>query len=184
MCFGGGGGSILGAILGAAAAPVAGVPVAAGLAGGGLGGALLGSGKQSSPGINVPGAPQPPQAKSELPDQTNFGAQPGAASIPTFLGVNSSQSPIQQRTRLATLGTQGSYGGISRPTQGDYAGQGVGDVAQAYYKNIALRSLTDPSGNPIAGAEISPVEWRYVTEVLGKSKQRDTLEHFLTLLTS
>lgn len=151
-----------------------------------LGGVLGGGGSKSGGGAAPALAPAPkaPQAKSEQPDKTNFGAQPGAAAIPTFLGVNSSMTPLQQRTRLATLGTQGNYGGISRPTQGDYAGQGVGDVAQQFYKNVALRSLTDPTGNPIAGAEISPVEWRYVTEVLGKSKQRDSLEHFLTLLTS
>lgn len=151
-----------------------------------LGGIMGGGGGKSGgggAGVALPPAPQAPKAKSEQPDLTNFGAQPGAAAIPTFLGVNSSMSPLQQRTRLASLGTQGNYGGISRPTQGDYAGQGVGDVAQSFYKNIALRSLTDPTGNPIAGAEISPVEWRYVTEVLGKSKQRDSLEHFLTLLT-
>ena len=153
---------------------------------GGVIGSLFGGGAQGGGGggnVAIPPPPSPPKAQSEQPDATNFGAQPGAAAVPTFLGVNSSMSPLQQRTRVASLATQGNYGGISRPTQGDYAGQGVGDVAQQFYKNVALRSLTDPSGNPLAGAEISPVEWRYVTEVLGQSKQRDTLEHFLTLLT-
>ena len=55
-----------------------------------LGGILGTGGSSGGAGVNIPPSPAPPVAKSEQPDKTNFGAQPGAASVPTFLGVNSS----------------------------------------------------------------------------------------------
>jgi hypothetical protein len=172
--FGSVGGGLVGSLLGG--------PLGA-IVGGGVGGSLFGGkdkgGAPSAPNVT---APQPPKAPSEQPDTTNFGAQPGAMELPTFLGINSSMSPLQQRSRLATLSTSGGFGGIARPSVGTYAGQGLGDVAQAFYKNIALRSLTDPSGNPVQGSEILPVEKQYMTSVLGQPLQRDTIEHFLTLL--
>lgn len=178
MGFGGGAGSIIGTVVGA----ITGNPwiaATAALAGNQLFGGSRGGG--GGAGVAVPGAPTPPQAKSLEPDKTQFGV-PGAMEAPTFLGVNSSMTPLQQRSRLATLASQGTYGGIARPNVGTYAGQGLGDVAREYYKNVAMRSLLGPGGAPLEGAEILPVEWQYLARGLGQERRGDSVAHYLTLL--
>lgn len=129
------------------------------------------------------GGPAAPQAESEKPDRTQFDV-PEEQAPPTFLGISSSMSPTQQRARLATLGTQGDYGGIPRPREGPYAGMGIADVAQSYYRNIALRSLLDEQGLVRGDASILPVEWEYLERLSGQPRRRETTEHYLTRLTA
>lgn len=133
---------------------------------------MSGGGSKGGGEIQMPAAPSPPAAKSEQPDKTNFGAQPGALSPPTFLGINSSLSPEQQRSRIATMALSGDDAGFR------------GQEAQDYYRNVAQRSLTDPTGAVLPGASPLPIERQYATQVLGRSFRGDSTENFLTQLLS
>ena len=144
---------------------------------GAITGGLGGSGKSGGSGRSgtamlAPAAPTPPAAKSLAPDKTNFGAQPEMISPPTWMGLNSSMTPEQQRSRVATMALAGDNSAYRS------------DEASNYYKNVAQRSFTDPEGNIVEGAAPLPIESQYVQNVLGRQLSNDTTANFLTQLLS
>lgn len=146
-----------------------------------LGGGGSGGGIASAPGVQ----PAPPESSRTAPDLTTFERPTEALSIPTFLGLSSSMTPTQQLSRIATLGTQGSFGDIRSPREGPYAGKGASDVAKEYFKNLALRSFTNQSGSPMNENSLLPVYEQYLSQALGQPpiEGRQALPHFLTRLT-
>lgn len=150
-------------------------------------GPLLFDGGGSSSGVaSAPGAePAPPTSSRTAADLSTFERPSEALAVPTFLGLNSSMSPSQQLSRIATIGTQGSFGDIRSPKAGPYAGKGSSDVAKEYFKNLAFRTFTNQSGAPMNEPGLLPVYEQYLSQTLGQPpvEGRDTLAHFLTRLT-
>lgn len=100
---------------------------------------------------------------------------------PTFAGFSSALSPEQNLTRAATLLTQGQFGNFARPTEGPYAGMGSADAVKSFYKNLALRHYTDPSGGVLGGINPSDIEWQAAEQLGGPQKDR-TLGRYLQIL--
>lgn len=144
---------------------------------------VFGGAQQNQPPLPITPAPEPPESTRTAADLNQFG-RPEALSVPTFLGINSSMTPSQQLSRIATLGTQGSFGDIRSPTEGIYKGQGASDVARKYFKNLALRTFTNQSGNPMNENDLLPIYEQYLSESLGQPpiEGRTGISHFLTRL--
>ena len=161
------------------------------LGGGGGGGPLgglgsmfgLGGGSSSTSPAPV-AAPAPPAAPSLAPDRGDFSSERGSASgmeVPTFLGINSSMTPQQQATALATRAT--SLGNaLPTASAGPYAGQSGSDVLKKFYKNLALNMYTDESGKVRKDASISDIERQMAEQTFGLKLQNSTAQNFLTRL--
>lgn len=139
----------------------------------------------SAPNVNTPPAPKPPEPKRAAPDLETFERPGEGAALPTFLGISSSMTPGQQLSRIATLGTSGQFGDIRSPAQGPYAGQGAGDVAKSYFRNLAIKTFTDEAGKPMSDMSLLPVYEQYLSQTLGQPalEGRSGVGHFLTRLT-
>lgn len=129
-------GSFLPALVGGVGGFFAGGPQGA-LAGASLGSSLLGGSKKSSaPAPNIGPAPFTP-------------TRPGASSRPSSLGDLSGLDSTQERSALATRGTQGG---------------GLGQDEQSYYLNLLQRNIIDESGNVGSTESFLPVERQYLNQ--------------------
>lgn len=100
--------------------------------------AIRGPQKQNSPSAPT-AAPVAPLTK------------PGAVSRPDSLSTLAGYAPDQERTFLATKGTQG----------------GLGKDEDTYYKNLIQRSLIGDDNSPVTGGVddyLKPVESQYFTK--------------------
>ena len=79
--------------------------------------------------------------------------RPEAMGIPGFLDLSPAQTALQQRSQIATFGTQG-VGGYGS------------EEAQAYWKNLVSRSFLDDQGGLVSG-DLLPIEQQYANQVLG-----------------
>ena len=130
--------------------------------------------KPKGPSATGPSRPAPSLAPGPAPAQTSF-QRPGAAGeVPLSLrgaGISPTMSPLQQRTAIATGVTQGQ--GVPRdPSTIDY------------YRNVALQSLLDPTGNPIPGQNFTPVERQMFGQVEGLNPDQYTGEDMNRYLTA
>lgn len=109
-----------------------------GIIGGSLGSSLGGIGKKQesmpAPTISAP--------------QFNP-VRPQAAARPNTLGDLSSLDPMQERSALATRGSQGG---------------GLGQDEQNYYLNLLQRNIMDESGNVGSTESLLPVERQYLSQ--------------------
>lgn len=122
-------------------------------------------------GDKSPAPAPPPTPVSMQPDLSNF-SYPELMQTPNQLASLSSMDPLQQRSRIATLATQGVLpGSNSAPIL-------------PFYTNVLQRSLVDPgTGGIRSGASILPIEAQYAKQVLGRELQDPiTPENFLTQL--
>ncbi len=121
----------------------------------------------------APPAPQTPAAPTgpaTQPDVTSF-TRPAAGSPPGFLGPGlAGLTPIQQRTKSATLGTSGSDSRFRDPE------------ALSFYKNLLFRDVVGDDGAVIPGASITPIEKQFLKQGFGQTPQADTPESFLSAL--
>lgn len=109
----------------------------------------------------------PPATGAAAPDQTSF-VRPAGAAAPTFLGLSSQMTPIQQRAAIATGAVGGQQSSFRDP------------AAAAYYKNLVLNDLVGQGGAVKPGAQILPVERQYVSQVLNQQPRAETPESFLS----
>lgn len=128
--------------------------VIAGVATGGLSEVARAAGdvlSPNTPNINIPQPEEPPvpglpDGERELnPEDIGVRAREakGVALVaPGYLGLSGSQTPLQQRTSIATQATQGDLG--------------QDPAALGYYRQLAFRTLSEP------GAEPLPVEQSYL----------------------
>lgn len=115
---------------------LAGGPIGAAI-GGGLGLLAGGSQKQQSMPAPTIGAP------SFTP------TRPGASARPGTLNDLSGLDPMQERSALATRGSQGG---------------GLGQDEQNYYLNLLQRNIMDESGNVGSTEDLLPVERQYLNQ--------------------
>ena len=80
--------------------------------------------------------------------------RPGAMGIPQGLHVPQYMNPLQQRSYIATQGTEG---------QGAYREPG----AQQYWTNLAMRDMLGAGGEVIPGQNMLPIELQYMRNVMG-----------------
>ena len=88
--------------------------------------------------------------------------RPEAMGIPGFLDLSSAQTPLQQRSQIATFGTQG-VGGYGS------------EEAQSYWKNLVSRSFLDDQGGLVSG-DLLPIEQQYASQNLGLQPSGDMME--------
>lgn len=165
MGFGSIGGAIAGGALGIAGFPSAG-RLAAGI-GGGID--LLTQKKPKSPsGDSLPKIAAPPA------DRSNFAnVRPSAPpSGPGFIqgGLSSGMTDIQRRSSIASQATQGESGAYRDPAVLDY------------YRNLAMHSMTDPSGAVRSDSIVLPIERQYITDILGQQPRDESVASFLSAL--
>lgn len=84
------------------------------------------------------------------------------------LGFDAGMTPLQQRTAVATGGTQADAGIYRDPAIVDF------------YRNLALFDLTQPGGAPRGGVNVTPIERQYVTQM--GAQPGDSVQDFLTAL--
>lgn len=125
----------------------------------------------------LPEAAAPPVPAGPPPDMMSFGGvRPGELmDAPNFLmqgsgGLNPQMTPQQQRAAIATRGVAGESSAYRDPATLDY------------YKNLALHSLTDPSGSVPEGIKPLPIEEQFVSQVLGEPPRAGSTESFLSAL--
>lgn len=111
----------------------------------------------------VAGPPGPP------PDQTSF-SRPAGMDAPTFLGMSSQMTPLQQRSAITTRAVSGDESAYRDPATNEY------------YKNLVLRDVVGDNGAVKPGAEILPSERQYLASVVGRQPNTDTTESFLSAL--
>lgn len=135
-------------------------------------------GQKQPKGPKAPPSPEPtapPVPAGPAPDLMQFGMRPGALpEAPNFLkqgsgGISSQMTPQQQRSSIATRGVSGESSAYRDPATLDY------------YKNLALYTLTDPTGSA-AGFEPLPIERQFVSQVLGEPPRTGSTESFLSAL--
>ena len=132
---------------------------------GSLGSIFGGGGRQNTP---EPAPVQgPPATGAAAPDQTSF-VRPAGAAAPSFLGLSSQMTPVQQRAAIATGAVGGQQSSFRDP------------ATAAYYKNLVLNDLVGEGGGVKPGAQILPVEQQYVSQVLNQQPRADTPESFLS----
>ena len=115
-----------------------------------------------TPGPEAPSLKAPPGSFAG-PDQAALAVVP-----PGLQGLD----PSQQRSRVATLGSQG--GGVG--------GQYSTDAAMSYYKNLVLSDLVGGGGPIKQGADFLPVERQFITNKLGKQTYDDSPAAYLDAL--
>lgn len=165
-------GSIGGAVAGGALG-IAGFPNAGRLAG------AIGTGVD----VLTRKKPKVPSSGSDLPqiaappaDRTSFGdVRPSQVpSGPGFImgsgGLNPGMTDIQRRSSVASQATQGESSAYRDPATMDY------------YRNLALHSMTDPSGAVRADASVLPIERQYLTDILGQQPRDESVASFLSAL--
>ena len=163
--------------------------IAGALAGGALGLAGVG-GRQSQAlggligtGVDYFTRKKPKDSSSRVPgpaplapDLTNFGeVRPSAPpTSPAFIqgsgGLNPGMTDIQRRSSVASQATQGESSAYRDPATLDY------------YRNLALHSLTDPSGAVRADSTVLPIERQYLTDILGQQPRDESVAAFLSAL--
>jgi hypothetical protein len=94
----------------------------------------------------------------------------GPAFVQGAGGLSPGMTDIQQRTKVATQATQGESSAYRDPATLDY------------YRNLALHSLTDPSGAVRADAIVQPIERQYLTDILGQQPRDESVAAFLSAL--
>ncbi len=80
--------------------------------------------------------------------------RPDPITAPSFLDLSSQQTPLQQRSQIATFGVAGGDPRYRVPAAIDY------------YKNIALRSLIGEKGEIVSNANILPIERQYLGRIM------------------
>lgn len=167
MGFGSIGGALAGGALGLAGYPGAGRLAATG----GAAFDYLNQKKPKSPdGGSLPKIEAPPS------DRSNFGnVRPSAVpSGPGFIqgtgGLTPGMTDIQRRSSVASQATQGESGAYRDPAVLDY------------YRNLAIHSMTDPSGAVRADSTVLPIERQYLTDILGQQPRDESVASFLSAL--
>jgi len=122
------------------------VPAGLGFLAGGPVGAAIGGGLGLLAGNN--------QKQQSMPAPTISAPQftptrPQAATRPSTLGDLSNLDPMQERSALATRGSQGG---------------GLGQDEQNYYLNLLQRNIMDESGNVGNTESLLPVERQYLNQ--------------------
>jgi len=141
---------------------------AAGSLFGGLRGAGVFGGNNSpaAPTITPPAAPPGPAA--DLSPDAIAAKRPAAAPAPpSWLGIDPNMTPLQQRAKIATLGTNSND---SRYTD---------SATRDYYKNLLLTSYNPQSGLP---GGVLPQESQYASNVLGAQPRQQTAESLISAI--
>jgi hypothetical protein len=114
--------------------------------------------------------PPVPSGPATQPDLTNFKGQRGIDPLPTPSGVSfgSGVSDVQKRSQLATQGVAGDSGIYRTPE------------VKSFYKDLAIRSLTDQGGNAIA--DPLPIERQFARDVFGAEPRTGSSSSFLSAL--
>lgn len=124
------------------------------------------------PGPKTPKLLQPeiPSGPATIPDKLNFAKERGVDPFPTPAGVSFGQglSDLQKRTQVATGGVADNSGLYRTPE------------VSSFYKDLAIRSLTDQQGN-VTGSPTG-VERQFATNVLGVQPRTGSTESFLSAL--
>ena len=163
----------IGGALASGALGIAGYPNAAKLAGAAGTGIDLFTRKKpkvASSGNNLPDIAAPPA------DRTNFAnVRPSSPpSGPGFIqgagGLNPGMTDIQRRSNIASQATQGEASAYRDPATLDY------------YRNLAIHSMTDPSGAVRTDSIVLPIERQYLTEILGEQPRDESVASFLSAL--
>lgn len=140
-------------------------------------GGLLGAGvdyftrkKPKSTSVKTPGPPAP------APDLANF-AKVRPSTPPTgpgFIqgagGLSPGMTDLQRRASIASQATQGDASAYRDPATLDY------------YRNLAVHSMTDPSGAVRANSIVLPIERQYLAEILGQQPRDESVASFLSAL--
>jgi hypothetical protein len=113
-----------------------------------------------------PGAQKKPQATPQTAPWTRPGSAPTA---PGGLGFDGGMTSLQQRSAIATGGTNADAGIYRDPAVVDY------------YRNLALFDLLGANNQPAQGAQVLPVEQQYLSQVTG-AQPGSSLEDFLRAL--
>jgi len=123
--------------IGGAVGSVFGGPIG-GMAGGALG-SMFGGGGQKKESMPTPTINAPQFTPT----------RPSASTRPGTLGDLSNLDPMQERSALATRGSQGG---------------GLGQDEQSYYLNLLQRNILDESGNVGSTESLLPVERQYLNQ--------------------
>lgn len=114
--------------------------------------------------------PPVPSGPATQPDLTNFKGQRGIDPLPTPAGLSfgSGVSDVQKRSQLATQGVAGDSGIYRTPE------------VKSFYKDLAIRSLTDEGGSAIA--DPLPIERQFARDVFGAEPRTGSSSSFLSAL--
>lgn len=126
----------------------------------------LGGKKSSAPAVTAPSVPAGPAP--DLDAKGILGQKPTASlTAPVWAGLDSGMTNLQKRSKISTLGSQGS--------DGRYADSAVRD----YYKNLLLTDYTEGKG--LEGG-VLPTEYQYAENVLGVKPRERTAESLISAI--
>ena len=109
-----------------------------------------------------------PSGPATKPDIKNFSSYLGTGSSQAPQGINFGGTSTQQRSQIATGGTAGNAGVYNTPE------------VQRFYRDLAIRTMTDEGGNP-TGSPL-PVERQYLQQVFGQTPRNESTASFLSAL--
>jgi len=128
--------------------------------------------QMSQSGPKAPKVTQPdvPSGPATIPDKSNFAKERGVTPLETPQGVTFGQglSDLQKRTQIATGGVAENSGLYRTPEVSNF------------YKDLAIRSLTDQQGN--VSGDPTGVERQFAMNVLGVQPRTGSTESFLSAL--
>ena len=142
------------------------IAAAASLASGVAGATGALGGKKSSPTITPPAVPAGPAA--DMDAKGILGQKPTTSlTAPVWAGLDAGMTNLQKRSKISTLGSQGS--------DGRYGDSAVKD----YYKNLLLTDYTEGKG--LEGG-VLPTEYQYAENVLGVKPRERTAESLISAI--